>query len=258
MVAETPLLVSAWGWVDQLKRGWRNEVPGAFSRRDHRERSGGGQRLGGTEFVTKAVVGEAVSSVPFSGTVGPSYWEGANLTRITCTTGTVAGEVAGPKRLVNLVLTLHECEGAGGQFETPGMPAGTIVTKTLAGNLGGITSSLPGIKLYSQAEGKGGVVLEAESGDAVFVVWTGEVTGSLSGAAGENPATGKLLASFKLSLTETKGGVQKYKGFSEGAEAGLLSQLMWSTSGNALEMNGWFIQPVIKTVPATWGLGITK
>jgi hypothetical protein len=210
------------------------------------------------EFVTKAVVGEAVSSVPFSGTVGASHWEGANLAKIACTTGSAAGEVTGAKSLANLVLTLHGCEGAGGQFETPGMPAGTVVTKTLAGKLGAITASLPGIKLYSQAEGKGGVVLEAESGGAAFVVWTGEVTGSLSGAAGEDPATGKLLPSFKLSLAESKGGVQKYKGFSEGAEAGLLGQLMSSTNGNVPETDGWLIQPVITTVPATWGLGITR
>lgn len=210
------------------------------------------------EFVTKAVVGEAVSSVPFSGTVGPSYWESANLTKITCSSGTVLGEVTGPKSLANIGLTLVGCEGAGGQFQTTGMPAGTIVTKTLAGTLGGITSSLPGIKLYSQAEGKGGVVLEANCNGAAFVTWKGEVTGSLSGAAGESPATGKLLSSFKLSLTETKGGIQKYKGFSEGEEAGLLGQLLTSTNGGAFELAGWFVQPVIKTVPATWGLGITK
>jgi hypothetical protein len=210
------------------------------------------------EFVTKAVVGEAVSSVPFSGTIGPSYWESASLTKITCTSGAVVGEVTGPKSLANIVLTLQGCETAGGKVQTTGMPEGTVVTKTLAGILGGITSSLPGIKLYSQAEGKGGVVLEANSNGAVLITWKGEVTGSLAGAAGENPATGKLLSSFKLSLTQTKGAIQKYKGFSEGEEAGLLGQLLTSVNGGAFELDGWFIQPVIRTMPSTWGLGITK
>ncbi len=211
------------------------------------------------EFVTKAVVGEAVSSVPFSGTIGASFWETASFAKISCTAGTAVGEVNGPKSMAGVVLTLGGCEGAGGQFNSPGMPAGVIVTKTLAGKLGGITSSLPGIKLFSQAEGKGGTVLEAESGGgAVVVKWSGEVTGALSGATGESAATGKLLSSFKLTLSETKGGVQKYKGFSEGEEAGLLGQLLSAINGNSPELTGWSIQPVFKTVPSTWGLGVTK
>ena len=84
----------------------------------------------------------------------------------------------------------------------------------------------PGIKLFSEAEGKGGTVFQAENagGGIVEILWKGEVTGSLSGATGENAETGKLVSSLNLTYSENQG-IQKYKGFTEGPEEGLLGQL---------------------------------
>jgi hypothetical protein len=209
------------------------------------------------EFLTKAVVPEG-SSIPLAGSVAPSTWETKNGTKLTCTTGTITGEVTGPKSLANTVLLLKGCEGSGCLFESAGKPEGTVESDVLAGTLGGVTATLPGIKLFSQSEGKGGMVIEAAAcGGAIPLKWKGEVTGSVSGSAGEGPETGKLLSSFKLTLTQSKG-VQKYQGFSEGLESGLLGQLESSFGGKAYEPNGWAVALTLKTVPSTWELGITR
>jgi hypothetical protein len=142
--------------------------------------------------------------------------------------------------VANTVLVLQGCETAGCRVHSEGKPEGEVESKVLAGKLGGITSTLPGIKLFSQSEGKGGQFMDSEvCGGVVRMQLTGEVTGSLAGASGESAATGKLLTSLKLTFAE-KGGIQKYKGFSEGSEAGLS---LIATS---------------KTVPSTWELGVTK
>jgi hypothetical protein len=211
------------------------------------------------EFLTKAVVGEAVTSVPFSGTVGASFWEAASggKVKLLCTAGTASGEVVGARSLSNVVLLLTGCESGSLKAQSEGQPSGTIETKALAGKLGGITPTLPGIKLFSEAEGKGGTVLEANAGGIVTFKVRGEATGSLSGAAGEGPATGKLLASINLTFAQSKG-VQKYKGFTEGPEAGLLGSFEWENSKNPFEPIGWSLKESLKTIPSTWGLGITK
>jgi hypothetical protein len=209
-------------------------------------------------FLTKAAIGEAVSSVPFTGTVAGSAWESTHGTKITCLAGTLTGEVTGPKSLSGIVLHLTGCTTSGCKVESAGQPEGSVYSNVLAGKLGGITATLPGVKLYSEAEGKGGKMVEASTcAGAVPIIWKGEVTGSLSGAAGESPATGKLLPSLKLTLAESKG-VQKYQGFTEGLESGLMGQLQVSVSGGAYEPNGWTLAPTLTTVPASWGLGVTK
>jgi hypothetical protein len=120
-----------------------------------------------------------------------------------------------------------------------------------------VTGTLPGLKLFSEAEGKGGKLLEGETCSGIAkLVWTGEVTGTLGGSSGEGPETGRLLSAFKLSYAQ-KSGVQKYQGFIEGEEAGLMGQLTDTVNGTP-ELSGWSTIETMKTVPATWGLGITK
>jgi hypothetical protein len=210
------------------------------------------------EFLTKAVVGEAVSSVPFGGTLGATFWEGkTSKSKITCSTGTISGEVTGPQSLANILLTLHGCETGGCPANSAGHSAGEVVSYLLAGKLGGITATLPGVKLFSQAEGKGGKFLQFEvCGGAVEAVMTGEVTGSLSGASGDGPPTGKLVSSMSLAYAEAAG-KQKYLGFSEGPESGLMEQLTDTINGTP-ELNGLFFKATYKTLPSTWELGVTK
>jgi hypothetical protein len=155
-------------------------------------------------------------------------------------------------------LVLTGCESGSLPANSEGQPRGTIETEALAGKLEGITPTLPGVKLFSEAEGKGGTMLTAEAGGGVikFVI-TCDVTGSLSGSAGEGPATGKLLASVNLTFAQSRG-TQKYKGFSEGPEAGLPGNLEWDVNGSGFEPIGWSLKQTMKTVPSTRGLGITK
>ena len=211
------------------------------------------------EFVTKAAIGETVNSVPFTGTIGATFFEGAtSKSKVNCNGGTFTGEVTGPKSLANIVITLTGCLTSEGRVENEGKPEGFVETKVLAGTLGAITPILPGIKLYSQAEGKGGKVIEAELGSGlVKLIWKGEVTGVVSGAAGENAETGKLLTAVKLTFAEKPYGKQRYQGFSEGPESGLLGQLEDVVDGTP-ELSGWWAPLTIKTVPSTWGLGVTK
>jgi hypothetical protein len=212
------------------------------------------------EFLTKAAVGEAVSKVPFTGAIGSTYWEtNKGRIRISCLSGTFVGEASGPKAIGSTVMVLSGCESGSLRCSTTGSPEeGKIETKVLAGTLGGVTSSLPGIKLFSQAEGHAGTFFEAECGGGLEKVkMKGEVTGSLSGAAGEGPETGKLLSSFKLSFVDLKYGIQKYQGFSEGPESGLMGQLEAVINGTP-EKAGLSSILTAKTVPSTWELGITK
>jgi hypothetical protein len=209
-------------------------------------------------FLTKAVVAEG-SSIPLTGTTGASLWEGANGSKIVCASGTVTGEVTGPQSLANTVFVLHGCETSGCKVTGEGQPEGVVQSKVLAGKLGGITGTLPGIKLFSQSEGKGGKVFVASTcSGAIPILYDGEVTGSLSPSTGENAETGKLAASVKLTFAKTKTGIQKYQGFSEGPEAGLMGQLEGSIGGGPFEPTAWGIAATFKTVPASWGLGITK
>jgi hypothetical protein len=209
------------------------------------------------EFVTKAVVGEAVNTVPFTGTLGPTFFEGAkSKAKVSCNLGSLSGEVTGPKSLANIVMTLTGCKTGELTVNTVGKPDGVVETKVLAGTLGGITATVPGIKLYSQSEGKGGTVIEATCGGIANFVWQGEVTGSLAGAAGEGAPTGKLLTALKLSFAQTNG-KQKYQGFSEGSEAGVMGQLVDVLNGSP-EPSGWYAPISMKTVPSTWGIGVTK
>jgi hypothetical protein len=206
------------------------------------------------EFLTKAVVKEG-ERIPFSGTVGASFFEAKSGTKITCAAGTITGEVTGPKSVGNTVINASGCEAGGGECHNGGPKE--IHSNVLAGTLGGITSTLPGVKLFSEAEGKGGVAVEFKCAGVLNVIVKGEVTGSVAGAAGAGPETGKLVASLKLKYVES-GGIQKYKGFSEGPEAGLMGQLEASVGGGAYELTGWSMAPNFQTVPSTWEIGVTK
>jgi hypothetical protein len=209
-------------------------------------------------FLTKSVVGEATSSVPYTGTLGASFWEGkTSKAKITCVAGTVSGEVTGAQSVANTLLVMTGCEASGCKVHSKGLPEGEVQSFALAGKLNGLKSTLPGLKLFSESEGKGGKFIEAEvCGGAVHFTLTGEVTGSLSGASGESAATGKLVASLKLTFAESAG-AQKYLGFSEGPEAGLMGQLTDTVNGSP-ELAGLSMIMTDKTVPSTFGIGVTK
>jgi hypothetical protein len=205
-------------------------------------------------FLTKAVVTEG-SKIPFAATLGPAFLEGSqSKSKISCQGGTGQGEVTGPKAVSNDITTFTGCETNGLKCES-GATEGVIVTKTLRGVLGGLTTTLPGVRLFSQSAGRGGPLAEFECGGGIAkVLVTGSVIGSLSGAAGSGPADGKLLTSGKLTFAEA-GGIQKYTKFVEG-EAG--SEQLTATINGTAELSGQSVVATLKTVPASWGMGVTK
>jgi hypothetical protein len=205
-------------------------------------------------FYTKAGIGETVNKVNFTGTLGAAFLEGANGSKITCTGGTATGEVTGPTTAKKNVTTFTGCETQGFKCES-GVTEGTIITKSLQGSLGALTATLPGLRLFDEGEGKGGKLAEFScAGGAIAVLVRGSVIGSLSGAAGTEPANGKFASSNKLTLAEAKG-TQKYSKFIEG-EAGT-EQLEASVAGGAFEKSGQSVIATLKSVPAG-NLGVTK
>lgn len=206
-------------------------------------------------FYTKAGIGEVVNKVNFTGTLGVAFLEGQSGTKISCAGGTATGEVTGPTTAKNNITTFTGCETSGLKCES-GATEGVIVTKVLQGTLGGITATLPGLRLFSEAEGKGGKLAEFScAGGAVPVLVRGSVIGSLSGANGTLPSNGKFAASNKLTLAEAKG-IQKYSKFLEGE--GGTEQLEASVSGNPYEKSGQSVIATLKTSPAAGNLGFTK
>jgi hypothetical protein len=207
-------------------------------------------------FVTKAVVGEPASSkIPIEATLGAAFLEAKSGTKITCTAGKSTGEITSKTTAAKNVTKFTGCESGGNPCENAA--AKEIVTKSLAGVLGGITSSLPGERLFDEATGKGGTLAEFKCAGVLNVIVKGSLIGSLSGAAGTTATaaeTGKL-ATSKLTFAESAG-IQKYNKFAEGE--GGTEQLESSVGGGSFEPSGQSVIATIKTIPATWGLGVTK
>jgi hypothetical protein len=209
------------------------------------------------EFLTKTVVAEGVK-IPFTATLGPAFLEGSvSKSKIECSGGSGHGEVTGPKTTKNNVTIFTGCKSGTFNCES-GATSGEIVTNVLKGVLGGVTSSAPGVKLFNEATGRGGelAAFSCASG-SLGVKVKGSVIGSLSGAAGSNPETGKLVPSGKLSLVESAG-IQKYTSFVEGPESGQKEQLEAKVGEGGYEKSGQSVVATLKTVPATWEIGVTK
>jgi hypothetical protein len=208
-------------------------------------------------FLTKTVVAEGVK-IPFTATLGAAFLEGSvSKSKIECSGGTGHGEVTGPRTTKNNVTIFTGCKASGFPCES-GATEGTIETNVLKGVLNGITSVLPGVRLFNEATGRGGELAAFScAGGSIGVKVKGSVIGSLSSAAGSNAETGKLVASGKLTLAES-GGIQKYTSFSEGPEAGQKEQLEAKVGEGAYEKSGQSVIATLKTVPATWMIGVTK
>jgi len=146
------------------------------------------------------------------------------------------------------------CESGGNPCENAA--AKEIITKPLAAVLGGITTTLPGERLFDEASGRGGILAEFKCAGVLNVIVRGSLVGSLSGAAGTTATaaeTGKLVTS-KLTFAESAG-IQKYQKL-EGEATG--EQLESSVGGGAFEKSGQSVIATITTNPTTWGLGVTK
>jgi hypothetical protein len=206
-------------------------------------------------FYSKAAIGSVVPPVPFTGTLGAAFLEGSvSKSKITCVGGTATGEATGPTTTKNNVTTFTGCETGGIKCQS-GATEGVIVTKALEGVLGGISATLPGIRLFDETEKKGGTLAEFScGGGAIKVVVKGSVIGSLSGANGTEPANGKFASSNKLTFAEAAG-IQKYKAFTQGE--GGSEQLSSTINGGSPELSGQSVIATLKSTPAS-NLGFTK
>jgi len=205
-------------------------------------------------FLTKTVVKEGVS-IPLSATLGAAFLEGENKSKITCVGGTGTAEITGPKTSKAAITTFTGCETQGFKCNSTGQAEGVIVTFPLEGHLGAISATLPGERLWREGAKGGELATFSCAGGAIAVKVKGSLIGSLSGAAGTDEKTGKLLASGKLSFAEAAG-KQKYCKFIEGETQ--CEQLEASVSGQPFEKSGQSVIATLKTIPATWGLGVTK
>lgn len=204
-------------------------------------------------FYGKAAIGATVGPVKFTGTLGSAFLEPASKTKITCTAGTAVGEITSTTLSKGNLTKFTGCETGGLKCNSTGKGEGEIDTKLLEGKLGAISGTLPGIRLFDEASGPGGVLAEFTcGGGAVKIIVRGSVIGSLSGAAGTEPANGKLATSNKLTFAETAG-VQKYTHF----EGEAPEQLESSANGGAFEKSGQSVIATLKSVPAG-NLGVTK
>jgi hypothetical protein len=203
-------------------------------------------------FYTRAAIGAAAPAVSFTGTMGAFFYESKGGTKLTCRAGTVrAGEADGATTVREVKIRLTGCETSGFPCENAG--ANTIELDALRGEIGALSSKLPGLRLYSEAEGRGGefAAFQCLSG-AVAVRWRGSLIGSLAGAAGSTPAEGKFPASDGLTWAESKS-LQKYTRF-EGELTG--EQLEQSEGGGEYEPLG--ISSIVKLVTSPAGaLGYT-
>jgi hypothetical protein len=198
-------------------------------------------------FYTKAAIGEKGPAVSFTGTLGPAFLEGAGGTKITCTAGTATGEANGATTTANNVTKFTGCETGGVPCENAA--AKEIDTKILAGVLGNVVANkTPAVRLFDEKEGPGGKLAEFTcAGGAVAVVVHGSAIGSLSGASGTSPATGKFPASISLVFAESKG-IQKYTKFVEGGDA-LNEQLEASVGGAPFEKSGQSVTAKLTSTP---------
>ncbi|HEX4627385.1 MAG TPA: hypothetical protein VH137_01225, partial [Gemmatimonadales bacterium] len=171
----------------------------------------------GPVFYTKAEVGGAAPShIKFTATIGAAFLEGQkSKSKISCsdTAGTGAGavgETVSAKVAENNVTTFTGCKSGELPCTSTGASEGVIVTKALKAFLGGTSATVPGERLYSQSEGRGGKLAEFECGAGIVkVVVTGSVIGALSGSSGKVVSEGKFSTTQKLTFQEAAG-LQKY------------------------------------------------
>jgi hypothetical protein len=122
---------------------------------------------------------------PFTGESGTGALETASTAAVTCTSDTNTGTVLGAKTVGSVVVTFSNCastENGGCTVNSPHRAAGTIITNTLAGELGSVktTEAKSGVGLLLHpAVGTEFVTLEG----TCLLLSPAPVTGSVAGEA---------------------------------------------------------------------------
>jgi hypothetical protein len=165
-------------------------------------------------FFGKAAVGGAVGHISFTGSGGlMSFTAHTTRLQVDCSAATVVGEVSGAQTVSHVVIKMTGCETA--SFATcENTGAKEITTESLTGELGAITSSVPGLRLRPET-GPDDIVYECAGGGVRSKV-TGSIIAKLSGASGNSVEEGKLATTATLALEATTAGIQKYTHFLAG------------------------------------------
>jgi hypothetical protein len=166
-------------------------------------------------FFGKAAVGGAVGPASFTGSGGIIHLI-ANRTRfmIECKAETMTGEVSGAQTVSHVVMKMTGCEPSAGPLPCQNSGAKEITTEELTGELGAITTSVPGLRLRPET-GTDDIAFECAGGGVRMKV-TGSIIAKLSGASGNSVEEGKLATTATLALEATTAGIQKYTHFLAG------------------------------------------
>jgi hypothetical protein len=209
------------------------------------------------EFYTKAAIGgQAPSAAAFTFTDGVILIEEhSSKTKIECKKGHGAGEVTGTASVAAITSEMSECEigGSGLPCENEGAGSKAIELKPLAGELGAISTTTPGLRLRAET---GEYLAEFECfGGAELDKWRGAVISELTGASGKTTEEGKIPTSFDDKYAET-GGIQKYTKLLGETEGHQLEAVISEGSSSHEELVGQSVTVVMKSEP-TDNLGFT-
>lgn len=166
-------------------------------------------------FFGRAQVGGVVGPMAFTSDGGAALLEYGQSYgyKIECSASTGSGLVTGATSVAKMVLRLTGCEIPAMAFTCENSEAKTIETKPLAGELGPIKATMPGLRLRPET---GSYLAEFQcGGGGILVKATGSVIGALSGGSGSTIEEAKLPSSLKLTFAQYWR-VQKYSHFLTG------------------------------------------
>ena len=209
------------------------------------------------EFTEKAPVYGLGGNVPFTVTIGATYFKSTGGTEVKCTSATGTGEATSPKVAKDIVLVFKGCEVVGIPCENRGPGTKEIETDVLEGELGNITLLKPGLRLYSETQGKTGQWAKFEcGGGAVIVTMTKDVIGAFTAGPSElTPPPNVIPNSLKLGFKTTLG-IQQYTAMLPPSFGP--PQLEWEACPSCVvESTGWSATWTILSVPLK-DLGVTK
>ena len=198
-------------------------------------------------FWTKAPIGAVAPTIPFKGTFNTSFLEGkVTLSKVTCTSGTVTGEVTGQKTTRNIAVLFKGCEAASFPCENQGVGSKEIKTDTLEGELGDVIAlTRAGLRLFSQAQGPGGEFAAFTCASVVPYKVTGSVIGYFTPVF--YPATSSIPMSLGLKF-KVVAHHQQYEKLV--APAPLLNeQLSWEISHGPPELTNLVTGMTLQSVP---------
>lgn len=193
------------------------------------------------ELVNKE--GKELVKKGFAGRSGADTLETANGSIIRCTEDTKTGQVSGTKKVVKVIIVCKGAEALGlGKCNSPGQPAGTIVTKELEGEIGYINAAEKTVGVEFWPSGRTAAEKEKHEFKALLAEWecTGFATDKMRGSlVCQLTPVNKLIG--QLTMTCSKGankGEMRLKKL-QGVEGGVETMPECSLNGGAFERCAW-------------------